>query len=128
MVPLRYARIWLVSGALLLATGLVLALLPVPSAMALSVSDKIVHAVTFLVLMLWFGGIFEPRAAPFLVVTLTVYGLLIEVLQSLTLTRRGDFMDLLADVAGIMLGWLLSAAGLSRWCVTLESWFTRRNP
>ncbi len=128
MLPLRYARTWLVAGALLMAMGLVLALLPASSVMPVSVSDKVAHAATFLVLMLWFGGVFEPRVAPFLVVTLSAYGLLIEMLQSLTPTRQAEFMDLIADVAGILLGWSLSAAGLSRWCVTLESWFTRRNP
>jgi VanZ family protein len=128
MLPLRYARTWLVAGLVLLAVGLVLAILPASSVMPVSVSDKFVHAATFLVLMLWFGGIFEARVAPFLVVTLSVYGLLIEMLQSLTPTRQADFMDLLADVAGVMLGWVLSGAGLSRWCVTLESWFTPRNP
>jgi|CXWL01.1.fsa_nt_gi VanZ family protein len=128
MLPLRYARTWLVAGLVLLALGLVSALSPVPSVLPLTLNDKLIHMAGFLFFMLWFGGVFEVRFAPVVVVALSAYGLLIELLQSLTPTRQAETLDLIADVSGVLLGWVLSAAGLSRWCVKLESWLVRPSP
>jgi VanZ family protein len=127
MLPLRYAHFWLLGGLLLLGFGLVSALSPLPSGLP-SLNDKLLHTVGFLAFMVWFGGIFERRFLPGIALALAVYGLLIELLQSLTVTRQAEVPDLIADVAGILLGWLLSAAGLSRWCTKLESWLARPNP
>lgn len=127
MLPLRYARAWLVSGILVLGIGLFSALAPVPSGMP-SFNDKLVHVGGFMAFMLWFGGIFASRSMPRVALALAAYGLLIELLQGLTTARQAEALDLVADVAGILLGWLLSAAGLSRWCTTLESWLAPRNP
>ena len=127
MLPLRYGRIWLVAGVLFLGFGLLSALATPPAGMG-ALNDKLVHGVGFLGFMLWFGGVFERRLLPWVALALVAYGLLIEVLQSLTPTRQPEGLDLAADVAGILLGWLLSAAGLSRWCTMLESWLARPNP
>ena len=128
MLPLRYARIWLVAGLVLLVIGLVAALEPVPTAVAVTFNDKFIHTTGFLVFMLWFGGVFESRFAPLVAVALSSYGVLIELLQSLTPTRSAEALDVVADVAGVLVGWALSAAGLSRWCVKLESWLVRPGP
>jgi VanZ family protein len=127
MLPLRYARAWLVTGILILGIGLYSALTPVPSGLP-SFNDKLVHAAGFMAFMLWFGGIFTSRSMPRVALALALYGLLIEVLQGLTRTRQAEALDLIADVAGVLLGWLLCAAGLSRWCTMLESWLAPRNP
>ena len=127
MLPLRYARFWLVAGLLLLGVGFASALAPPPAGLV-SLNDKLLHTAGFLVFMVWFGGIFERRFLPAVALDLAAYGLLIELLQGLTHTRQAEELDLVADVAGILLGWLLSAAGLSRWCTTLESWLAPRNP
>jgi VanZ family protein len=127
MLPLRYARIWLVAGLLLLAFGLVSALSPPPPGLV-AVNDKLLHTAGFLAYMAWFGGVFERRFLPGVALLLAAYGLLIELLQGLTPIRQAEGLDLVADVAGILLGWLLSAAGLSHWCTKLESWLARPNP
>jgi VanZ family protein len=128
MLPLRYARTWLVAGLILLAIGLVAALEPVPSAVAVTFNDKFIHITGFLVFMVWFGGIFEGRFAPVIAAALSSYGILIELLQSLTPTRSAEALDVVADVVGVLLGWALSAAGLSRWCAKIESWLVRPGP
>ncbi|MBN8280737.1 MAG: VanZ family protein [Gammaproteobacteria bacterium] len=125
MLPLRFGRVWLAAGFLFLGVGLYSALTPNPGGLAL-LNDKLVHGAGFMAFMLWFGGIVEPRRVPRVALALALYGLLIELLQSLTATRQAEFLDLAADVAGVLLGWLLGAAGLSRWCTVLESWLVPR--
>ena len=124
---LRYAKGWLVGGVVLLCFGLESALTPSPMGLG-ALNDKLVHATGFLGFMIWFGGIFERRLLPRVALGLVAYGALIEALQALTPTRQAEFPDLAADIAGVLLGWLLCAAGLSRWCAVLESWLPRPSP
>lgn len=128
MLPLRYARAWLAVGVALLVLGLASALAPASSDPPFTLNDKLAHLVGFLFFMLWFGGLFEARRAPFVALGLMAYGLLIEALQSLTPTRHAEGLDVVADAAGILLGWLLGAAGMSRWCLRLEQWLASRIP
>lgn len=128
LLPLRYARSWLTAGLLLLVFGLVAALATVPAAVPLVINDKLMHLIGLVMLMVWFGGVFQPRFSPLVALSLIAYGLLVELLQSLTVTRQAEGLDLIADIAGVLLGWFLSAAGLSRWCMKLESWFASQNP
>jgi VanZ family protein len=127
MLPLRYARFWLAAGLLILAAGLVSALVPAPRGMG-SLNDKFVHVAGFLAFTVWFGGIVDRRLLPRVALALVAYGLLIELLQSLTPVRQAEFLDLVADVAGVLLGWLLCAAGFSRWCTLVESWLAPPRP
>lgn len=128
MRPLRYGQAWLITGLVLLVLGIVAALSSSTPGLPVTNGDKILHGLAFFAFMIWFGGIFQAIYAPFLVIGLSGYGLLIEVLQRFTPTRQADVFDLVADVAGILLGWLLSSAGLSRWCAKLESWFVHPTP
>ena len=125
MLPLRYSRYWLAAGLVLLGLGLASALSPLSARIPLTLNDKLLHTGGFLFFMVWFGGLFEARRLPYVVVALAAYGLLIELLQSFTPTRQAEFLDLIADVLGVLLGWAATAAGASRWCAKLESWFVR---
>ena len=125
MLPLRYYRFWLAAGFVLLALGLASALTPLSSRIPVTLNDKLIHAGGFLFFMVWFGGIFKARSLPYVVVALSAYGLLIELLQSFTPTRQAEFLDLVADVVGVLTGWVVTAAGGSLWCARLESWFVR---
>jgi VanZ family protein len=119
--PLRHARAWAILGGILLVIILVLALMPEPDHLPIDYSDKLMHGLAFMALMLWFSGVVEMRRLPMLAICLAAYGVLIELLQGLTVTRHPELLDLRADVAGILLGWILSIVGLRRWCVWLES-------
>lgn len=121
LLPLRHAHIWATLGGVLLAVILVLALLPDPGQLPINYNDKFAHALAFMVLMIWFSGVVELRRLPMLAICLAAYGVLIELLQGLTVTRRPELLDLGADIAGILLGWVLAIAGLRRWCIWLES-------
>ncbi len=112
-------------GIVLLVAGVFTAMAPIPSTSLLEVNDKVVHAFAFMCFMVWFSAFFRPRLWPLVFLALTGYGVLIELLQGLTVVRMADPMDVVADMAGLLLGWLLAAAGLSRWCEVAESWLVR---
>jgi VanZ family protein len=131
MLPLRFAYWWLGAGLLALAVGLAVALTPQgPVVLPVNLNDKLAHAGAFLVFMVWFLGLVEFRRAWRVALALVLYGILIELLQSLTSTRQAEFGDVLADGAGVLLGWVLGAAGLRHWCSRVESWLVppQRNP
>ena len=120
MLPLRYRWFWLAAGIATLAVILAVALAPLQTALPIEQGDKVAHFFAFAWLAVWFLGIFEPRLSLAVAVALTLYGILIELLQSLTPYRSADVYDVVADVIGIGAGWLLASAGLRRWCGRIE--------
>ena len=124
MRSLRFGRFWLVSGLVLLMAILVLALSPSNRTVTVELfSDKLMHGLTFFVLMVWFCGIFRMRLAPVIALSLMSYGILIEFLQSRLPYRSAELGDVIFDCAGILLGWAVSYAGLKVWTQTVEGWF-----
>lgn len=91
------AAFWICAAAVLY-----LALTPVPP-VKISDWDKINHAFAFAVLGIlgWTAWPARPRTVG---ACLFVYGCAIEVLQSFTPTRQGDWHDVVADVVGLLLG------------------------
>jgi VanZ family protein len=85
-------------------------------------SDKVLHCLAFIALTVWFIGVCRDELVLPIALVLAVYGLAIEVLQSFTPNRSADPWDFIADVVGILLGWLLARYGLRRWCSGLEQW------
>jgi VanZ family protein len=75
--------------------------------------DKLEHATAFFMLASSASLGFPKHAKPILI-GLVFYGALMEVLQSLlTVTRDGSFLDLLADLAGILI-WMIIAMVVKR--------------
>lgn len=109
----RAAPFWRTTLALLLAVISWLALTPAPPPEAGLFWDKLNHFAAFASLAVaGFMG-FQRRWVP-VALGLLAYGGLIEVLQSFTPTRVGEWVDLLADGIGIALG-LGLAATVARW-------------
>lgn len=127
MLPLRFGPAWMTMGMILIGATLYLALIPTVGLIPPDVNDKTLHILAFFGLMTWFCGLIEFRLAPRLGLCLAAYGLLIELLQGLTTTRQSDWHDWLADIIGILLGWIASASGLRHWCTWLESWLAPRD-
>ena len=76
--------------------------------------DKAQHAVVFSVLIL-IGFIAYPMNFWGAVISLIVYGVVIEIIQSWTGWRQGDVMDALADMVGVLLMGLIIKAYQSNW-------------
>ena len=88
-------------------------------------ADKIAHAIAFAGLMIWFGALVPQRNYPHLFVAFVAYGGIIELMQNLTGYRTMDLADLVADTAGLLLGWLLLLLGCDRWPRVFEARFKR---
>jgi VanZ family protein len=93
---------------------LMLALVPAPPPMLTTGWDKSNHLLAFVV-MTWLGSKVFPQRLATLLLSLLVYGALIEILQSFTATRSAEWLDLFADALGILLGWAL---------IRLQGWLT----
>jgi VanZ family protein len=105
------ARWWRVALALLLGVITWLALTPAPPPKADLGWDKLNHLAAFATLAL-VAVLGRCGSHGRVGVALLAYGGLIEVLQSFTPTRVGEWPDLLADGVGIALGLLLAAGWL----------------
>ena len=69
--------------------------------------DKLQHSLAFGVLTIW-GLLAYARAGSGVfrvIILLSIYGALIEVLQALSGWRYGEFRDWLADVLGVVIAW-----------------------
>jgi VanZ family protein len=112
-----------VAGAVLVLLLIYGSLMPGSALPDTGVSDKTEHFSAYLLLAVWFGGLYSTRTYPVLAVGLLLLGGGIEIAQGLMgLGRTADFADFLADGAGVALGLVLCFLGLSRW----PGWFQRR--
>jgi Na+-translocating ferredoxin:NAD+ oxidoreductase RnfD subunit len=77
--------------------------------------DKLMHMLSYGLLMGWFAQIYRHfMARLFLVVALVVMGVGVEYLQGMVAHRQFDTMDMLANGSGVLLAWLLSYTWLGR--------------
>jgi VanZ family protein len=85
---------------------LALALMPAPPPMITTGWDKSNHLLAFGV-MTCLGCKAFPQRLTIVQPGLLAYGALIEIMQSFTPNRSAEWLDLLADSLGILLGWML---------------------
>ncbi len=129
MLPLRHARRWQAASLAILLMVLLAALMPAvwfwdDKLKVLSWFenvDKWLHGVTFLVLSVWFTGLYRTKSYWKIGLGLLVFGLFIEVCQRMVSYRTADLVDVAADAAGILAGLLIGAAGVGGWCLRAEA-------
>ena len=96
---------------MLLMVGIV-SLIPAPD---VGVSDKLSHLVTYFILAVWFSLLAANRAIlGWTVIGLIAYGILLELLQGMTVYRYAEWGDVLANASGTMAGILLYFSPLPR--------------
>ena len=111
----RLRRLWWFLGLVLLVAIAVLSLIPlrgpvidVPS------SDKLLHAFAYVVLTLYFGELVGDGRLTRVLIGLLMYGIAIELLQTLAPPRSAELADLVANLAGMLIGTLLLRTPLGR--------------
>lgn len=92
---------------LCMAAVLALCLMPPAQHLPSTGWDKANHALAFAVLAV-LGLVAYPTRAARVLLGLLAFGAAIEVLQSLTGYRTAEWLDLLADGAGVVAGWPLA--------------------
>lgn len=112
---LHLLRVWLALGFIGCAVLVYVCLIPnVPQVMQVPHRDKIEHFLAYLVLGTWFAGIL-PRRRLLVFAGLLALGVAIEWAQSLTASRSAEVLDVVADVAGTVVGMGLARLGAMRW-------------
>jgi VanZ family protein len=109
---LRYRKLWLIIGYLLIALVAFLSLTgsPVQIDTDLPYQDKLLHALAYFVLTFWFMQIYHARHQVLRwVMFLLCLGLLLEYLQSFDPARYSEAGDMVANTLGV-----LAAVGVAR--------------
>lgn len=120
MLPLRYPWLWLILGWALVLSVVIGSLVPASMLRAITVSDKILHAGSYFLLMIWFAGLYRRDKHPWVALALLLLGIALDVLQLDTSTRHFEVADIAADAIGILVGLALSMWVLEGWCRRLE--------
>jgi VanZ family protein len=134
MLPLRYAFRWQVASAALLVIVLAGALMPAiwlwPDRVRIvswfNHLDKWAHFLAFAFLAVWFAGQYRRRSYWRVAAGLVGFGILIELCQRLVGYRSAEWLDIGADVVGVVLGLLIGLAGAGGWCQRFENWYMMR--
>ena len=103
---LRWLPLWLATGWLLVAAVVYLSLTPAPPKLEVPASDKVGHVVAYAVLMFWFIQIYYgARSRILIALGFVLLGVSLEFLQDLRGAREYDLGDMIANAAGVALGW-----------------------
>jgi hypothetical protein len=120
VLPLRFPKLWTALAWLLTIGVIVGSLLPGDVVSHFPVRDKLMHAGSYLVLMVCFAGLYRRGLYPVVAVVLLALGLSLDLLQLLTETRAFDWKDVGMNCAGIVTGLVLSWWTLGGWCQRVE--------
>jgi VanZ family protein len=120
VLPLRYPWVWMTFGWALVAAVVIGSLTPGDLARSLSIHDKLMHAGSYFLLMIWFAGLYRRSRHLAIALVLFCLGTVLDMLQAGTATRHFDLRDVLANASGILLGLVMSYWLLEGWCQSLE--------
>lgn len=120
---LRYKTLWLSIGISLVITVIVLSLIAPPKDMMETLpNDKLGHFIAYFVLMGWFAQIYHTtKQRRLYLIGFLILGLLLEILQGLGGVRHADWIDMLANSAGVISAFLLTKTRLAYILLYIES-------
>jgi len=111
----RMGACWLRWGYGWVSLAILISLVPSPdlSFIEFVLMDKLLHCLVYLFLMLWFTQVYVRGAFWVLALYFISMGICLELLQSLTSYRSMEIVDMIANTAGVVLGWIFAVCGLS---------------
>jgi VanZ family protein len=83
--------------------------------------DKVMHGTAYLILALWFGGVYRPARYVVVAACLLALGGGIELVQGLLPYRSMELTDMGANSVGVVVGLILSWLALGSWCQWVEA-------
>jgi VanZ family protein len=120
MLPLRYPWVWWALGWLLVGGVAVGSLMPGSLVPGFSSRDKLLHAGSYLILMVWFSGLYRRERHIVIAMLLLVLGFALDVAQTTRPSRVFDLQDVAANAGGIIIGLLLARFVFIGWCQRVE--------
>ncbi len=121
---------WLALGWIWVIAIFYLSLTPnPPQPMHFWGADKLQHALSYCLLMLWFCQVYRQRISRFvLAMALVSMGVAIEYLQRDTGYRFFEYADMLSNVTGVVVGWVWARTVLGQVFAYLENYVAGKNP
>ena len=120
MLKLRFPWLWWALGSLLVAGVVGGSLIPGEYVPGFLARDKLVHAGSYGLLMLWFAGLYRRERHLIIALALFALGFGLDVAQSGTATRSFDLLDVAADAGGIIAAFVLARYLFAGWCQRVE--------
>jgi VanZ family protein len=113
-VKLHWFRLWWALGWIWVALVWYLSLASTPPVeLSFNYGDKVGHLLAYGWLMGWFGNIYQQtRARLSHGVLFILMGVAIEFIQGMGATRHFEIADMIADAAGVLLGYVLTLTPL----------------
>jgi len=123
---LRWRVQWLALGWAMAAAIVWLSLTPSPPHLDIEQGDKLGHLAAYGALMFWFCQLYPARRARLgYALGFVAMGIAIEFIQRATGYRSFEVWDMIADAAGVLLGWLLAVPAGHGLPVRLEAVISR---
>ena len=122
---LRWFKLWLTLGWLLVAAVIYLSLTPQPIEIDIEQGDKLGHILAYLTLMIWFAQLYRRPMHVWWGVGFVALGVALEYVQGWTGYRDFDYFDMVADGIGVAAGWLIGGTSLASLLRSLEQRFNR---
>lgn len=101
--------LWIAAGCAMLAGIVWLSVMPTPPEIEMTQGDKIGHLLAYAVLMFWFSQLHGARGVRLaFAVAFVALGIALEFVQGALGYRSFEAWDMVADTAGVGLGWLVA--------------------
>ena len=120
---LKLRFLWLGIGYGLVALVIYLSLTssPVDMETGLPYEDKVFHAFAYFTLMAWFSQIYHDKFQRNVIAVIFVFmGMTLEYLQGFDPNRYSEFADLIANAAGVALGFSMTLTGAKNILLRVE--------
>ena len=120
---LKLRTLWLAIGYALIILVLFLSLTsnPVDTGLNFPYEDKLYHALAYFTLMFWFSQLYHDRfQLNMIAVVFILMGLSLEYLQSFDPKRFAELGDMVANTAGVALGFFMSLSGAKNILLKIE--------
>ncbi len=109
---MRLRTLWLALSWGWIAVISYLSLTPHPPELPFSNADKLEHALAYGLLMLWFCQLQFTRS--WLAAAFMAMGVGLEFLQGMSGFRHFDYADMVANSAGVLMGWVIARTRAGR--------------
>jgi len=108
MHKLKYKKLWLSIGYLMIIFVIYSSLTPSPVEMNIEGSDKLMHMIGYFGLLGWFVQIYQQKKVQLILAAVFIcMGVALEFLQELGGVRYFELSDMLANTTGVLIAWLL---------------------